>query len=57
MESSENPFLLADCIEDDNEHKQEQPHENESNYNLGYYSSYGYGYDAYSTQDNCVNSP
>jgi hypothetical protein len=55
MESSDNPFLLADLIEDDNEHKREQPHENESNHNLGYYS--GYGYDAYSTQDNCMNSP
>ena len=55
MESSDNPFLLADCIEDDNEHTQEHQHENESNHDLGYYSSYGY--DAYSTQDNCMNSP
>jgi hypothetical protein len=55
MESSDNPFLLADCIEDDNEHTQEHQHENDSNHDLGYYSSYGY--DAYSTQDNCMNSP
>jgi hypothetical protein len=55
MESSDNPFLLADCIEDDNEHTQEHQHENDSNHDLGYYSSYGY--DAYSTQDNCTNSP
>jgi hypothetical protein len=56
MESSDNPFLLANLLEeDDNEHKQEQQHENESNHDLGYYSSYGY--DACSTQDNCMNSP
>ena len=56
MESSDNPFLLANLLEEDsNEHKQEQQNENESNHDLGYYSSYGY--DAYSTQDNCMNSP
>ena len=59
MESSDDPFLLANLLQDDNEHKQEHKHENEneSNYDLGYYSSYGYGYDVYSTQDNCMNSP
>ena len=56
MESSDNPFLLANLLEEDsNEHKQEQPQDNESNHDLGYYSSYGY--DAYTTQDNCMNSP
>jgi hypothetical protein len=56
MESSDNPFLLANLLEeDDNEHKQEQQHDNESNHDLGYYSSYDY--DAYSSQDNCMNSP
>jgi hypothetical protein len=55
MESSDDPFLLANLLQDDNEHKQEHKHENESNNDLGYYSSYGY--DAYSTQDNYMNSP
>jgi len=55
MESSDDPFLLANLLQDDNEHKQEHKHENESNNDLGYYSSYGY--DAYTTQDKCMNSP
>ena len=42
MESSDDPFLLANLLQDDNEHKQEHKHENESNNDLGYYSSYGY---------------